>query len=145
MADIRKSVLIEYSDAQMYELVTNVKEYPQFLPWCSGVEVLMQTETELEARIDVNFKGIKTFFHTRNDQQRPHRIEMKLVDGPFQKFLGSWHFTALDIHACKIEFHLHYEFSNLLLEKVIGPVFSMIANTFIDGFVKRAHHIYQRV
>jgi ribosome-associated toxin RatA of RatAB toxin-antitoxin module len=44
--------------------------------------------------------------------------------------------------ACKIEFQLHYEFESVLLEKIIGPVFGMIAGTFVDGFVKRADQVY---
>jgi ribosome-associated toxin RatA of RatAB toxin-antitoxin module len=45
-------------------------------------------------------------------------------------------------NACKIEFQLHYEFSSKLFEKVIGPVFSHIANSFVDAFVQRANQIY---
>jgi ribosome-associated toxin RatA of RatAB toxin-antitoxin module len=42
--------------------------------------------------------------------------------------------SPLAENACKIEFRLHYEFSSKLFEKVIGPVFSHIANTFVDAF-----------
>ncbi|MCV9917025.1 ubiquinone-binding protein, partial [Burkholderia pseudomallei] len=31
---------------------------------------------------------------------------------------------------------------SILLEKIIGPVFSHIANTFVDSFVKRADQRY---
>jgi ribosome-associated toxin RatA of RatAB toxin-antitoxin module len=41
-----------------------------------------------------------------------------------------------------VEFNLHYEFSSRLIEKAVGPVFSHIANTFVDSFVKRAAQIY---
>jgi len=44
--------------------------------------------------------------------------------------------------ACKIEFHLGYEFSNGFLEKLISPVFTHIANTFVEGFVSRAEQVY---
>ena len=64
------------------------------------------------------------------------------VDGPFKKFHGHWRFTGLREDACKVEFKLHYEFSSLLLEKIIGPVFNVIASTFVDGFVKRADQVY---
>ena len=74
----------------------------------------------MEARIDINFKGIKQHFATRNTQQRPTRIDMEFTDGPFKKFTGR-SFTALRADACKIEFALHYEFSSILLEKIIGP------------------------
>ncbi|MBV8628672.1 MAG: ubiquinone-binding protein, partial [Paraburkholderia sp.] len=46
--------------------------------------------------------------------------------------------TPLRADACKIEFALHYEFSSIIIEKIIGPVFSHIANTFVESFVKRA-------
>jgi ribosome-associated toxin RatA of RatAB toxin-antitoxin module len=142
MADIHKSVLISYSAEKMYDLVTDVATYPAFLPWCDHVDVLTHSETELEARVHIHFKGIKAFFHTRNTHRRPYHIEMAFVDGPFKKFHGSWQFKPLEGTACKIEFNLHYTFSNIFLEKIIGPVFTMIANTFVDSFVKRARQIY---
>ena len=40
--------------------------------------------------------------------------------------------------ACKIEFELAYEFATPVLERIVGPVFNHIANSFIDAFVRRA-------
>ena len=40
MALVEKSVLVEYSAAQMHALVEDVAGYPEFLPWCGGTEVL---------------------------------------------------------------------------------------------------------
>jgi ribosome-associated toxin RatA of RatAB toxin-antitoxin module len=48
----------------------------------------------------------------------------------------------LSDEACKIEFRLQYEFSNKLLEKLVGPVFHHIANTFVDAFIHRADKVY---
>lgn len=67
---------------------------------------------------------------------------IKLVDGPFTQLDGDWTFTPLGDSACKVDFRLHYEFSSKLIEKVVGPVFSHIANTFVDSFVKRAAQVY---
>lgn len=128
----------------MFDLVTDVADYPNFLPWCGGVEIRRQEAHEMEARIDINFKGIKQHFATHNTQDRPTRIDMQFADGPFRKFTGYWRFTPLRTDACKIEFALHYEFSSVILEKIIGPVFSHIANTFVESFVKRADERYGR-
>jgi ribosome-associated toxin RatA of RatAB toxin-antitoxin module len=142
MADVAKTVLINQSSERMYDLVTDVEKYPEFLPWCGGVEVFQSTPDLMEAKIKINFKGIEQFFHTINHQTRPDRIDMQFVDGPFKKFEGHWRFTPLREDACKVEFELHYEFSSFLLEKLIGPVFGMIAGTFVNGFVERAEDIY---
>jgi ribosome-associated toxin RatA of RatAB toxin-antitoxin module len=44
--------------------------------------------------------------------------------------------------ACKVEFRLHYTFSHKILEKLVGPVFFIIANSFVDAFVQRAEQVY---
>ena len=44
MKTVHKSVLLWYSPAQMYALVTDVASYPQFLPWCDKAQVLQQGE-----------------------------------------------------------------------------------------------------
>ncbi|QWD78953.1 type II toxin-antitoxin system RatA family toxin [Polynucleobacter sp. MWH-Spelu-300-X4] len=142
MADVFKTVLIPHSAERMYHLVTDVTKYPEFLPWCGGVEVFEESESILDAKIHIKFKGLNQYFHTRNTNTRASSIDMKFVDGPFKSFEGKWIFTSLREDACKVEFQLHYEFESVLLEKVIGPVFGMIAGTFVDGFVKRADQLY---
>ena len=71
MADVYKTVLIGQSAERMYGLVTDVARYPEFLPWCGGVEIFEQTETVLEAKINIKFKGITQYFHTRNINHCP--------------------------------------------------------------------------
>lgn len=142
MADVAKTVLINQSAERMYDLVTDVSRYPEFLPWCGGVEIFQSTPEIMEAKIHIKYKGIEQYFHTINAQERPLKIDMKFIDGPFKRFEGHWRFIPLREDACKIEFHLSYEFSNFFMEKLIGPVFSIIAGTFVNGFVKRSEEIY---
>lgn len=142
MALVEKSVLIEYSAAQMYALVDDIAAYPQFLPWCGGAEVLSSEGSTKRAAITIDFRGIKQRFSTENRADPPTLIEMNLVDGPFRQLDGSWRFKPLGEHACKIEFRLHYEFSGKILEMLVGPVFHYIANTFVEAFVKRAQQVY---
>ena len=142
MALVEKSVLIEYSAAQMYALVENVAAYPEFLPWCGGTEILKKEGDITRAAITIDFRGIKQRFSTENRADPPQLIEMSLLDGPFRQLDGNWRFKALGQDACKVEFRLHYEFSSKLLEKIVGPVFHFIASTFVDSFVKRARQLY---
>lgn len=67
---------------------------------------------------------------------------MSLLDGPFEQLEGYWHFISLGNAACKINFRLRYTFSSKILEKIFGPVFHMIANNFVESFIKRAEEIY---
>lgn len=144
MALVEKSVLVEYPADYMYAMVENVADYPEFLPWCGGVNVLARNGDTLRAQVLIDFRGIRQKFTTENRAFPSRLIEMKLVDGPFRHLDGSWRFKSLGDDACKIEFVLQYEFSSKLLEKLVGPVFNFIANTMVDAFVKRADAMYGR-
>ncbi len=142
MHKVEKTVLVTHSAAQMFALVDAVEDYPTFLPWCGGVDLLERTEASTSATLHINYHGLKQNFTTQNTKQFPHSMEIKLKDGPFKHLDGDWRFVELRADACKIEFRLNYEFANAFLEKLISPVFSHIAATFVDGFVARANKIY---
>lgn len=142
MALVEKSVLIERSAQQMFDLVDRVEDYPQFLPWCSQTRLEFRDEEKTVATLFISYLSVKSHFTTENAKEIPQLMSIKLVDGPFRRLEGLWRFKQLGENACKIEFQLSYEFSSKLFEKVIGPVFSQIANTFVDAFVKRADRVY---
>lgn len=142
MAVVHKSVLLGYSADQMFALVDRIEDYPQFLPWCGGAEVRQRDGDKVTASLVINYHGVKQSFTTENTNTRPTAIRMQLVEGPFKHLTGLWQFRALREDACKIEFDLQYEFSSRVLEGLIGPVFNMIANSFVDSFCKRAEVIY---
>lgn len=142
MAKVQKSVLAGYSASQMFELVDSVERYPEFLPWCGGTELLQRDESLTVATIRIDYMQVKQSFTTENAKQAPHSMTLSLKAGPFRNLEGSWRFIELNQSACKIEFHLNYEFSSKLLESVVGPVFGKIADNFVDAFIRRAEKIY---
>ena len=126
----------------MFELVDRVEDYPKFLPWCGGTELIERSDEKTVARIHISYHGVKAHFATENRKTFPLRMDMTLLEGPFRQLDGHWSFKALGETACKVEFHLHYEFSSRILEKVLGPVFNHIASTFVESFVKRAQQVH---
>jgi len=144
MASVERSVLVGYPAQQMYNLVDDVERYPEFLPWCAGTRVETRDGRSTRATILIDYRGIKQSFVTENRTHPAERIEIHLVSGPFRKLEGLWLFTPLTPDACKIQFRLHYEFSNRLLEKLVGPVFRHIAGTLLDAFLQRARQLHRR-
>jgi ribosome-associated toxin RatA of RatAB toxin-antitoxin module len=142
MAQVEKTVLVGHSAARMYALVDEVEHYPEFLPWCGGVDLLKRDEQFTRATLHIDYHGIKQNFTTENEKVYPSLMDIKLVQGPFRHLEGVWRFIPLAEDACKIEFRLSYEFSSTFLERLIAPVFSHIANTFVDAFVERAEKVY---
>jgi ribosome-associated toxin RatA of RatAB toxin-antitoxin module len=144
MHKVEKTVLVMHSAAQMFTLVDAVEDYPKFLPWCGGVDLLERSETSTSATLHINYHGLKQHFSTQNSKVFPQSMEIQLKDGPFKHLEGDWRFVELRSDACKIVFRLNYEFENNFLEKIISPVFNHIATTFVDGFIARADIVYAK-
>ena len=151
MKQVRKSVLLWYSPAEIYRLVTDIERYPEFLPWCERVDVLSRDDANITAKLHLAYSGLRHAFTTKNETVPDASVRIDLVDGPFSLLDGFWQFISLPLapapaasaeSACKIEFEMRYAFSNAILEAAISPVFDRIANTFVDSFVRRAEQVY---
>jgi len=139
MFTIKKQAIVFHNKERMFKLVDQVEEYPTFLPWCGETKVIVRNKDITRARIDIRFKGIKQSFTTENQKKYPDKMIINLVDGPFKKLEGEWRFIEIDKSSSRIELELNYEFKNFILEKLISPAFTVIANTFIDSFVTKAN------
>ena len=139
MFTIKKQAIVFHSKERMFELVDQVEDYPTFLPWCGDTEVLARNKDITRAKINIRFKGIKQSFTTENHKTYPDKMVINLIDGPFKKLEGEWRFIEIEEGSSRIELELNYEFKNFILEKLISPAFSVIANTFIDSFVVKAN------
>jgi ribosome-associated toxin RatA of RatAB toxin-antitoxin module len=145
MKNVHKSVLIWYSAEEMFNLVTQVELYPQFLPWCDHACVLVKDESGMTAEVGIAFSGLHQKFTTQNTHVPGRRVGMKLVKGPFSNLDGDWQFTPVgdgQQRACRVDLQLNYGFDSMALSALVGPVFDRIAGSLVDAFVKRAEQVY---
>ena len=142
MSEISRSALLPYPARFMYDIVNQVEDYPEFLPWCGGARLHQADDTSLEASIKISVAGVEQWFKTRNSMVPGESIEIELVDGPFKRLQGHWTFTPLDQAGCKIELVLAFEFKRGIAASVIAPAFTRIANTLVDSFCQRAQELH---
>ena len=138
MPTVLKSVLVAKSAQTMFDLVDGVERYPEFLPWCPGVQVFERTAEITRARIDIDYHGLASHFSTVNRKDAPRRMDLAFIEGPFEALTGHWTFTPLGDDGCRVEFALDYAFSNAATATLLAPVFGHIIETLVDRFVARA-------
>lgn len=141
---------VQHTAAQMFDLVSDVEAYPQFLPLCTALRVLRRTEEgEREifvAEMQVGFKAIRETFKTRVTCDRPTKhILAEYIDGPFRYLKNSWAFRdTADGHGAHVDFHIEYEFKSRMLSLLMGSMFDQAFHRFADAFEKRADKVYGR-
>lgn len=144
MTVIARSALVRHSADAMYALVNDIEAYPEYLPGCSGAQILRRDEGVMEARLDLSKAGIRYSFVTRNQLLPPHRIELSLVEGPFEHLQGFWQFHVLNERASKVSLNLEFEMAGRLLGLAAKKLFNGVANELVDAIVKRADKVYGR-
>src|SRR5690625_5911143 len=82
MPTVKRSVIVPYTPEQMFDLVSDVARYPEFMPWCGGADVMEQDESGMTASIMIKIARISQNFTTKNTHDYPNRIQLELVDGP---------------------------------------------------------------
>jgi len=142
MPTIARSALLPYNAAALYDLVNDVAAYPQFMDGCVGAVVTTHGDGFMEARLDLARGGIRQSFTTRNTLHPKTRIDLQLVDGPFERFGGGWQFVALGEQACKVSLDLSFTMSGAVANAATGKLFEAVANNLVEAISRRARQHY---
>lgn len=142
MANVSTSVCVNYTPREMYDLVNDVQDYPNYLPMCSQVKLLRRTHDSLRATITLAKGKIKLSFTTENSMEAGKVIHMRLVEGPFKKLNGVWRFEPGSAGGCEASFKLDFEFANALLGMAFGGFFKEVAESLVDAFCRQAARRY---
>jgi len=138
MTVIERSALLAHPVEQVFDLVADIERYPEFLKGCVGADILKRDDDQVTATLRLSRAGISHGFTTHHTMQRPHRIDLALVDGPFSHFAGHWSFLALGDDACKTTLQLHFELASGIASVAAGKLFDKVALDLVDAIVTRA-------
>jgi coenzyme Q-binding protein COQ10 len=139
--------IARHSADQMFALVADVEQYPNFLPLCEALVVQSRKEREgktlLVAAMSVGYKAIRETFTTQVLLKPDEKaIEVKYIDGPFKYLTNTWKFLDLDAGRSEVHFFIDYEFKSRILGAMMGAMFDRAFRMFTDAFEKRADQIY---
>jgi ribosome-associated toxin RatA of RatAB toxin-antitoxin module len=126
----------------MFDLVNDIAAYPQFLHWCRGATVHHASQQWVEATLEIGAGGLHKEFSTRNHLERPRRIAIELLNGPFSALEGEWQFVETAGGGCEVSLSLDFEVASTPLKFVFERVFEELARSQMNAFVDRADEVY---
>ena len=138
MSSVTRSITVPYSNKLLYSLVNDVEKYPQFVDWCVLGEEVARTGDTVTAALTFEFHGVKHTFTTENQLLPYERIDIALIDGPFEHLDGHWLFKSLSDDWTEISLNLDFEFNIPGLSLVFETIFASMANHWIEAFCARA-------
>jgi coenzyme Q-binding protein COQ10 len=133
--------IVPYSPEQLFDLVADVGQYPQFLPWCVASRVRSRIDNHLISDLTIGFGPFRESFSSRVTLDRPNRVTVKYEKGPFRYLNNQWDFAAHGTGA-EVAFFVDFEFRSRILQAAIGMVFNEAVRRMVNAFLKRARDVY---
>ena len=133
---------LPFSADQMYDLVTDVRRYAEFLPWVAAVRVRSDSDQEMMADLVVGFKALKETFSSRVLKTPKSKVVVEYLDGPMRHLHNQWLFEDVDTGGCIVDFTVDFAFQNRVFEAIAGQYFSTALRKMTDAFVVRAEQLY---
>lgn len=137
---------VRYTAQQMYDLVADVQNYPQFLPWTAAARIRdVQDKGDHQimlADLVISFKVFREKFGSRVTLWPADRkIETEYLDGPFKYMRSHWAFAERD-QGSEISFYVDFEFRNPILQATATVFFNEAMQRVVRAFERRAEALY---
>ena len=136
--------ILPYSNKQMYNIVIDIKKYPEFLPWCISAEEYGSNKNKFKAELEIGFNHIKESFLSEIIPLYPDIIISKAISGPFRILKNEWKFTEEKNNTCEVELNIEFQFKSMILHNLIGKVFEYSSRKMINAFEERAKQLYEK-
>ncbi|MBX9662675.1 type II toxin-antitoxin system RatA family toxin [Novosphingobium sp.] len=142
MPVINQQRRLAWSAEEMFDLVADVKRYPEFLPWVVATRIKSDSETEMVADMMVGFSALREKFTSRVLKERPNRIAVEYLDGPLKRLSNTWEFRAEEDGSCVIDFNVDFTFRSAILEALAGQYLDRAFRKMVAAFETRAEKVY---
>lgn len=138
---------LPWTPDQLFELVGDVRAYPEFVPWITSMQISNPREEGpgvdvLDAEAGVSFAFLKERFSTRVRRDANAReIKVSLLRGPFRRLDNQWRFQPHP-NGTLVQFSIDFEFSSKLLDALLAANLGRAVERLIGCFEVRARALY---
>jgi coenzyme Q-binding protein COQ10 len=136
---------LAYRADELFAIVADVKDYPSFVPWCSGSSILREDQQGMIADLVIGFGPFQESFRSEVTMDRPHLLRVHALEGPLEYLTNTWTFTTVG-DKTHVDFVIDFQFKSHLLDHVANGMFYQAATRMMSAFESRAHllHMMQR-
>lgn len=144
MPHVQTTRLLAHPWRDLFELVLDMKSYPQFVPHCRALRVLSRRDEEagksvVLSRMTVGISAIEVGYANRTvADAATRRIDIEAVDGPLRYLRAAWRFEPQDETHTRVHFSADYEFNSRLLTAIASHAFAAMLAEIPAAFERRA-------
>jgi coenzyme Q-binding protein COQ10 len=132
---------LDYGAEELFAVVADVKDYPSFVPWCSGASILREDEQGMIADLVIGFGPFQESFRSQVTLDRPRQLMVHAIEGPLEHLTNTWTFAPVG-DKTHVDFLIDFQFKSHLLDHVANEMFYLAATRMMSAFESRAHLLH---
>lgn len=131
-----------HAPAQLFDLVVDVEQYPDFLPWVIAARVTGGRDQAILVEMTMGTWLLHKQFNTVALLDRPHRVEINSYDTIFERFEQIWTFAPAAEGGTNVEYRVDVKLKSDILQMLIAELFVERSKTIVAAFIRRADRLY---
>ena len=141
MTSIHKYKIIQAPKNRIFKIISDIENYPEFLPWCSSIVIknISEDKKELTVELNILFAGIREKYVSlvTIDFENENFISSRLISGPLDNLYCTWKLKDLNSMETEIEFKLDFSFNSVALETLSKLIIPKVTEKILDAFIKQ--------
>ena len=144
MAGATRSITINAPREKVFDVISDVERYPEFLPEVKGIKVSNKRGAECDVHYVAEVvKTIKYTVHIK--EERPTRVSWSFVDGEFMKDnRGSWVLEDLGNDTTKATYNIEVTLGALVPKTIVNALVDTSLPKLLENFKKRAESLAKK-
>ena len=133
-----KEHTVSYPIKQVFELVADVTQYEEFIPWCSKSVVLEKKEDHaFEADLTVGFGPFEETYRSQVACTPYREIYVRCHEKPLKHLETRWQFEEVSPTQTKVTFEINFSLRSRLFQTMIKAAFQQSMDQVLQAFEKR--------
>jgi len=139
--------IISCNKKNLINMVLDIEQYPDFVPWCLEGKVNKKNETEDFIEIEAELKVGKRFINETYSSlvlysKKKDLITVTNIKGPLKYLKNEWRFKELN-NKTQLEFSIDFELKNSFLNIIMKNSFNFGLQKITNAFEQRALKIFK--